>query len=71
MAMGDRKVGRAVVCVCDGWTPQNAVHLLGCPWIGYGKRCTSEQVWEDERWCEAVAGFLMPISLGGGRDWPE
>ena len=21
-------------CVCDGWTPQNAAHLLGCPWVG-------------------------------------
>jgi len=24
-------------CVCDGWTPQNAAHLLECPWVGDGK----------------------------------
>jgi len=24
-------------CVCDGWTPQNAAHLLGCTWVGDGK----------------------------------
>jgi len=24
-------------CVCDGWTPQNAAHLYGCPWVGGGK----------------------------------
>jgi len=23
-------------CVCDGWTPQNAAHLLGCPWVPRG-----------------------------------
>jgi len=21
-------------CVCDGWTAQNAAHLMGCPWVG-------------------------------------
>jgi len=31
-------------CVCDGWTPQNAAHLLGYPWVGDGKGRTSEQV---------------------------
>jgi len=46
-------------CVCDGWTPQNAAHLLGCPWVGDGRGRTSEQVWEDEKWCEAVADFIM------------
>jgi len=46
-------------CVCDGRTPQNAAHLLGCPWVGDGKRRTSEQVWGDERWCKVVAEFLM------------
>jgi len=46
-------------CVCDGWTPQNAAHLLGCPWVGDDRGRTSEQVLEDERWCEAVAEFIM------------
>jgi len=48
-------------CICDGhgWTPQNAAHLLGCPWVGDGKGRTNMQVWEDERWCEAVVEFIM------------
>jgi len=46
-------------CVCDGRTPQNAAHLLGCPWVGDGKGRTGEQVWEHERWRAAVAEFLM------------
>jgi len=46
--------------VCDGWTAQNAEHLLGCPWVGPvgdGRGHTYEQMWEDEKWCEAVADF--------------
>jgi len=46
-------------CVCDGWTAQNAVHLMSCPWVGDGKGRQSEMLWEDEGWCEAVAGFIM------------
>jgi len=55
------EIGKSVEpwCVCDGWMPQNAAHLLGCPWVGDGRGRTSEQVWEDEKWCEAVAEFLM------------
>jgi len=40
-------------------TPQNAAHLLGCPLVGDGRGRTSEQIWEDEKWCEAVADFIM------------
>jgi len=46
-------------CVCDGWTAQNAAHLMNCSWVGDGKGRRHEMMWEDERWCEAVAGFLM------------
>ena len=46
-------------CVCDGWTAQNAAHLLGCSWVGDGKGRTCDQIWEDEKWCEAVADFIM------------
>jgi len=46
-------------CVCDGWTAQNAAHLMGCPWVGDGKGRKSEMLWEDEKWCEAVARFIM------------
>jgi len=46
-------------CVCDGWTPQNAAHLLECPWVGDGKGRRFEMIWEDEEWCEAVARFIM------------
>jgi len=46
-------------CVCDGWTAQNAAHLMNCSWVGDGKGRKSEMLWEDEKWCEAVAGFLM------------
>jgi len=34
-------------CVCDGRTPQNAAHLLGCPWVGDIRRRTSEIIWEE------------------------
>jgi len=37
-----------VCCVCDGWTAQNAAHLLGCPWVGDGRGRTMEMIWEDE-----------------------
>jgi len=46
-------------CVCDGWTPQNAAHLMDCPWVGDGKGRRSEMLWEDEKWCEAVANFIL------------
>jgi len=46
-------------CVCDDWAPQNAAHLMGCPWVGDGKGRTSEMLWEDEKWCEAVADFRV------------
>ena len=45
--------------MCDGWTPQNASHLLGCPWVGDGRGRTGEMIWEDAEWCEAVADFVM------------
>jgi len=45
-------------CVCDGWTAQNAVHLLSCPWVGDGKGRTFDMIWEDEKWCEAVENFV-------------
>jgi len=55
------EIGKSVepCCVCDGWTPQNAAHLLRCPWVSDGRGRTSEQVWEDEMWCEAVVEFIM------------
>jgi len=46
-------------CVCDGWTPQNAAHLMECPWVGDGKGRRGEMLWEDEKWCEAVADFVV------------
>jgi len=46
-------------CVCDSWTPQNAAHLLGCPWVGDGRGRTSEQMWGGEEWCGKVADFIM------------
>jgi len=45
-------------CVCDRWTPQNAAHLMICPWVGDGKGRTQEKMWEDEEWCEAVFDFI-------------
>jgi len=45
--------------VCDGWTAQDVAHLMGCPWVGDGRGRTSEMLWEDEKWCEAVAEFIM------------
>jgi len=55
------EIGRSEerVCVCDGWSSQNAAHLLGCAWVGDGKGRTSEMIWEDEKRCEALAEFLM------------
>ena len=32
---------------------------MGCSWVGDGKGRTSETLWEDEQWCEAVAEFIM------------
>jgi len=46
-------------CVCDGWAPQNAAHLMECPWVGDGRGRRSEMLWEDEKWCEAVADFVV------------
>ena len=43
----------------DGWTAQNAAHLMVCPWVGGGKGGMSEMMWEDEKWCEAVAELVM------------
>jgi len=45
-------------CICDRWTPQNAAHLLRCPWVGDGIGRTQEAIWSDERWCEAVFDFI-------------
>jgi len=45
-------------CVCDGWTAQNAAHLMECPWVGDGKGRTRELLWGDEKWCAAVAEFI-------------
>jgi len=45
-------------CVCDGWTPQNAVHLRDCAWVGDGKGRTADAIWEDEEWCAAVEDFI-------------
>jgi len=39
-------------------TPQNAAHLLDCPWVGDGKGRRADAIWEDEKWCEAVEGFI-------------
>jgi len=36
-----------------------SMDLMGCPWVGDGKGRTSEMLWEDEKWCEAVAEFIM------------
>ena len=46
-------------CPCDGWSVQNAVHLLPCPWVGDGTGRKREELWEDEKWCEEVARFVM------------
>jgi len=45
----------------DGWTAQNAAHLMRCPWVRDGKGRTSEILCEDEKWCEApaVAEFIL------------
>jgi len=45
-------------CVCDGWTPQNAAHLMRCTWVGDGMGRTQEEIWGDEKWCEAVFDFI-------------
>jgi len=46
-------------CVCDGYTAQNAAHLMECSLVGDGKGRMSQMLWEDEEWCEAVARFIM------------
>jgi len=46
-------------CVCDGWTAQNAAHLMECSWVGDGKGRTHTELWKDEEWCEAVADFIL------------
>jgi len=46
-------------CPCDGWTVQNAAHLLSCPWVGDGKGRTMQMIWSDEKWCEDLARFVM------------
>ena len=46
-------------CPCDGWTVQNAAHLLSCPWVGDGKGRTREMLWKDEKWCGELARFIM------------
>jgi len=38
-------------------------HLLGCSRVGDGKGRTSMQIWEDEKWCEAVADFILLMTL--------
>jgi len=45
-------------CVCDGWTPQNAAHLMVCSWVGDGVGRSWEQAHEDEKWCAAIARFV-------------
>ena len=63
--MGDRKDGGAGVCVrwmdtAERSSPSTvSMDLMGCPWVGDGKGRTSEMLWEDEKWCEAVAEFIM------------
>jgi len=32
---------------------------MGCMWVGDGKGRTFEMLWKDEKWCEAVAEFIM------------
>ena len=46
-------------CVCDSWTPQNAAHLQQCLWVGDWRGRTGEQMWDDEKWCEKVADFIL------------
>jgi len=55
-----REIGKTDVptCICDGWTPQNAVHVFQCPWIGDGIGRLWERAHEDEEWCAAVARFI-------------
>jgi len=54
------EIGKAETqwCACDGWTPQNAAHLMGCNWVGDRKGRTQDRIWEDEEWCEAVFDFI-------------
>jgi len=41
VVVGDREP----CCVCDGrWTPQNAAHVMRCPWVGDGKGRSPEQL---------------------------
>jgi len=58
MAKGDREDRGARVC-CDGWRPQNAAHLQRCLWVGDGKGRSTEEIWNDEKWCERVVEFLL------------
>jgi len=46
-------------CICDRWTPQNAVHLYLCPWVGDEIGRSREQASKDEEWCTAVARFVQ------------
>ena len=46
-------------CACDGWTPQNAAHLMQCPWVGDGVGKSAEEMWQDEKWCEQVLEFIL------------
>jgi len=46
-------------CVCDGWTAQNAAHLMRCPGVGDGRGREWEAMWKDEEWCEAVVDFIV------------
>jgi len=43
-------------CMCDGWTPQNAVHLQQCPWVGDVMGRSYEQMWNDETLRSGVRG---------------
>jgi len=45
--------------LCDGWTPQNTAHLQCCPCVGDRKGRSVEQMWNDEKWCERVAEFVL------------
>lgn len=62
-----KEIGKAeeAWCVCDGWTPQNAVHLGRCPRVGDGKGRSPEQMWRDEEWCEVRRSSGFPEVKGG------
>ena len=44
--------------MCDRWTPQNAAHLLRCPWVGDDRGHLHEHILDDAEWCEMVADFI-------------